>query len=155
IVGRLLGERALTLLRDTKPSETVLQVPVRDYTLLAFDDRQLARWRIPESRLPPRSVVLYRPHTLWKHYRPQGLATIIVAGLTAALLGVILVERHRRHRAELQAHKHLVVAAHLDRRAAMGALATSLAHELNQPLNAILQNAGVAEMLLTSDGRQQ
>jgi signal transduction histidine kinase len=40
--------------------------------------------------------------------------------------------------------------AHLDRRAAMGELATSLAHELNQPLNAILQNAGVAQMLLTS-----
>jgi C4-dicarboxylate-specific signal transduction histidine kinase len=31
----------------------------------------------------------------------------------------------------------------------MGELATSLAHELNQPLNAILQNAGVAQMLLT------
>jgi signal transduction histidine kinase len=40
--------------------------------------------------------------------------------------------------------------AHLDRRAAMGELATSLAHELNQPLNAILQNAGVAQMLLNS-----
>jgi signal transduction histidine kinase len=32
----------------------------------------------------------------------------------------------------------------------MGELATSLAHELSQPLNAILQNAGVAQMLLTS-----
>jgi signal transduction histidine kinase len=40
--------------------------------------------------------------------------------------------------------------AHMDRRAAMGELATSLAHELMQPLNAILQNAGVAQMLLTS-----
>jgi signal transduction histidine kinase len=41
--------------------------------------------------------------------------------------------------------------AHLDRRAAMGELATSLAHELNQPLNAILQNAGAAQMLLTAN----
>jgi signal transduction histidine kinase len=32
----------------------------------------------------------------------------------------------------------------------MGELATSLAHELNQPLNAILQNVGVAQMLLKS-----
>jgi C4-dicarboxylate-specific signal transduction histidine kinase len=32
----------------------------------------------------------------------------------------------------------------------MGELATSLAHELNQPLNAILQNAGVAQMMLAS-----
>jgi signal transduction histidine kinase len=41
--------------------------------------------------------------------------------------------------------------AHMDRRAAWGELAPSLAHELNQPLNAILQNAGVAEMLLASN----
>jgi signal transduction histidine kinase len=33
----------------------------------------------------------------------------------------------------------------------MGELATSLAHELNQPLNAILQNAGVAKMLLSAN----
>jgi signal transduction histidine kinase len=32
----------------------------------------------------------------------------------------------------------------------MGELAASLAHELNQPLNAILQNAGVAQMMLAS-----
>jgi signal transduction histidine kinase len=32
----------------------------------------------------------------------------------------------------------------------MGELATSLAHELNQPLNAILQNAGMAQMMLRS-----
>jgi len=33
----------------------------------------------------------------------------------------------------------------------MGELTTSLAHELNQPLNAILQNAGVAQMLVAAN----
>jgi len=40
--------------------------------------------------------------------------------------------------------------AHMDRRAAMGELTTSLAHELNQPLAAILRNAEAAKMQLTS-----
>src|SRR5262249_27347884 len=52
----------------------------------------------------------------------------------------------------IESRQNLAALAHLDRRAAMGELATSLAHELNQPLNAILQNAGVAQMLLTSHG---
>jgi C4-dicarboxylate-specific signal transduction histidine kinase len=38
----------------------------------------------------------------------------------------------------------------MDRRAAMGELATSLAHELNQPLAAILRNAEAAKMQLAS-----
>jgi C4-dicarboxylate-specific signal transduction histidine kinase len=62
-----------------------------------------------------------------------------------------MFERRRRRRAEIESRRNLAALAHLDRRAAMGELATSLAHELNQPLNAILQNAGVAQMLLTSN----
>ena len=38
--------------------------------------------------------------------------------------------------------------AHLDRRAALGQLTASLAHELNQPLGAILRNAEATRMLL-------
>jgi C4-dicarboxylate-specific signal transduction histidine kinase len=40
--------------------------------------------------------------------------------------------------------------AHLDRRAAMGELTASLAHELSQPLTAILRNAEAAKMVLAS-----
>jgi C4-dicarboxylate-specific signal transduction histidine kinase len=65
------------------------------------------------------------------------------------LIAGLIFERRRRQRAEIESRQHLAAIAHLDRRAAMGTLATSLAHELNQPLNAILQNAGVAEMMLT------
>jgi two-component system sensor kinase FixL len=47
-----------------------------------------------------------------------------------------------RQRAEL---------AHVARVSTMGQLASSLAHELNQPLGAILRNAEAAELLLQSD----
>jgi len=49
---------------------------------------------------------------------------------------------------ELDNQARLHEIAHLDRVASLGALATSLAHELNQPLTAILANAQAAQVLL-------
>jgi signal transduction histidine kinase len=53
-----------------------------------------------------------------------------------------------RKRAEARAKRHLDEMAHMDRVAAMGELASSFAHELNQPLAAILSNAQAAERFL-------
>jgi signal transduction histidine kinase len=55
-----------------------------------------------------------------------------------------------RRQAEAAARRHLGQIAHLDRVASMGQLASSLAHELNQPLTAILSNAQAARRLLAS-----
>jgi signal transduction histidine kinase len=57
-----------------------------------------------------------------------------------------------RRQAEAAAQVNLGQIAHLDRVAAMGQLASSIAHELNQPLAAILANAQAASLLL-SDSR--
>ena len=57
----------------------------------------------------------------------------------------------RRH-AEAAAQLNLGRIGHLDRVAAMGQLASSIAHELNQPLAAILANAQAMKLLL-SDSR--
>jgi C4-dicarboxylate-specific signal transduction histidine kinase len=53
-----------------------------------------------------------------------------------------------RRQAEAAARRHLNEIAHLDRVAGMGQLASSLAHELNQPLTAILTNAQAATRFL-------
>ena len=53
-----------------------------------------------------------------------------------------------RRQAEATAQRHLGQIAHFDRVAAMGQLASSLAHELNQPLAAMLANAQAANRLL-------
>jgi signal transduction histidine kinase len=55
-----------------------------------------------------------------------------------------------RRQAEAAARRHLSQMAHLDRVASMGQLAASLAHEINQPLTAILSNAQAARRLLAS-----
>jgi signal transduction histidine kinase len=146
--GRVLGQQAIK--RLSGQSTPLLTVPVAQYTSLLFDARQLERWGIDERLLPPGSEVRFRSPSLWRDYRPQVIGALAVAALQALLIGGLLFERRRRRRAELESRQHLVTMSHLDRRAAMGQLATSLAHELNQPLNAILQNAGVLQMLLTT-----
>ena len=53
-----------------------------------------------------------------------------------------------RRQAEAAARLNLSQIAHVDRVAAMGQLASSIAHELNQPLTAILANAQAAKRFL-------
>jgi signal transduction histidine kinase/ligand-binding sensor domain-containing protein len=60
-------------------------------------------------------------------------------------------ERERLARAEAEAQQHLNELAHLSRVSTLGGLATTLAHELNQPLAAIHSNAEAAEIYLQKD----
>jgi C4-dicarboxylate-specific signal transduction histidine kinase len=55
-----------------------------------------------------------------------------------------------RVRAEEAAHRHLLALARVGRLATAGDLAASLAHELGQPLTAIVANAEATKILLTS-----
>jgi signal transduction histidine kinase len=56
------------------------------------------------------------------------------------------VHEHRQTQAEL--HRRLLEIVHLNRQADAAALAASIAHELNQPLAAILSNTEAAEICL-------
>ena len=53
--------------------------------------------------------------------------------------------------AELTSERHRAELAHVARLSTMGELAVSLAHELNQPLGAILSNADAVELLLDAE----
>jgi signal transduction histidine kinase len=146
-IGTRLGEIALQVLDGTRtqdiPIEHVPPVPI-------FDWRQMQRWGIAERALPAGSRVLFREISIWERYRGTIFTVASVLLLQSALIAGLVVERKRRRLAEMDSRRNLAAIAHLDRRAAMGELATSLAHELSQPLNAILQNAGVMRMLLRS-----
>jgi signal transduction histidine kinase len=146
-IGTRVGEIALRVLDGTRAQDIpIVHVPA----LPVFDWHQLRRWRIAETALPANSVVLFREISVWERYRGTIVTVAIVLLLQSGLIAGLIVERKRRRRAEVEARRNLTAMAHLDRRAAMGELATSLAHELSQPLNAILQNAGVAHMLLNA-----
>jgi two-component system, LuxR family, sensor kinase FixL len=64
--------------------------------------------------------------------------------------GVSLDITHSKQ-AEIEAQEHRNEVAHLMRVASVGELSAALAHELNQPLTAILSNAQAAQLLLARD----
>jgi signal transduction histidine kinase len=64
------------------------------------------------------------------------------------LLGEVFVNALSRRRGEMEGQRLRGELAHTGRVATVGALTTSLAHELNQPLTAILSNAEAAGQLL-------
>ncbi|MFO0829690.1 MAG: PAS domain-containing protein [Phycisphaerales bacterium] len=61
------------------------------------------------------------------------------------------VDLTSRRQLEAETERQRTELAHVTRVATMGQLASSLAHELNQPLGAILRNAEAAQLLLQSD----
>ena len=62
----------------------------------------------------------------------------------------LLYEQRRRRKAEVEARQRMSELAHMNRNATAGELSASIAHELNQPLGAILNNAETATIILNS-----
>jgi C4-dicarboxylate-specific signal transduction histidine kinase len=68
--------------------------------------------------------------------------------LQAAIISWLLVERRRRHFAQADASDRRREVVRLNRVTTASVLSSSIAHELNQPLGAILSNTEAAQMLL-------
>ena len=145
-IGNEVGDLALQILAGGTPST----LPPRPTGSNAdrVDWRELKRWNISESLVPPGGEVRFRPPTLWEQYRWQMTAISAAIVLQALVIAWLLIERRRRHTAERESQQRLQEVVHLNRTATAGALSASIAHELNQPLGAILCNAEAAETLL-------
>ena len=76
------------------------------------------------------------------------LANLVAVTAVLALLIVLLVQRRALHELRGQLRRRTGELAHAARLAAAGELSASIAHEINQPLGAILANADAADMLL-------
>ena len=64
------------------------------------DWQALQRWHIPESALPPGSVILYRKPTLWQRERNFVIAAIAVIAVLCSLILALLWQRARKRKAE-------------------------------------------------------
>jgi signal transduction histidine kinase len=110
-----------------------------------YDWREMQRWGISESSLPPGSQIYFRDPTAWERYHWQ-IVSIAAALLLQTLLIIgLFYERHRRRNAEATSRQHLSELAHMNRNSAAGELSASIAHEMLQPLTAIVAggNAGL------------
>ena len=138
LVQRILkGERA-----------TDIPITVGEFIHPIFDWRQMQRFGISETTLPAGTEIRFRPPGIWEHYRWQMVAIFAAVVLQAGVIFGLLIERRRRRIAEQESRLRLGEVVHLNRTATAGALSASIAHELNQPLGAILCNAEAAEVLL-------
>jgi PAS domain S-box-containing protein len=64
------------------------------------DWRQLRRWNISESALPPDTVVLYRELTLWERDRNYILGAALLIVVQSVLIVGLLMQRARKRKAE-------------------------------------------------------
>ena len=127
-----------------------IKVPTIELSAPKYVWRQLKRWNISESRLPPGSEVLFREPTVWQRYSWQIALTLAVILAQAGLISVLLDQRRRRQLAEVQSRQRMTELARVVRFSTAGELTASIAHEINQPLGSILTNAETADAILQS-----
>lgn len=97
--GTHIGDMALRVLAGTRPQdipiETVRVMPVIDW-------RQVLRWKIDPSRLPPDARIEYREPSVWERYRLYIVGAVTALLAQAALIAGLTIQRARRRKAEQQ-----------------------------------------------------
>ena len=148
-----IGEATARIVLRLLNGESASTIPVTTGAFVkpVFDWRALQRWNVSEQRLPPGSEIRFREATAWEQYRRQLSAGVAVVLLQAAMIAWLLFERHRRSAAEVEAGSRRRQVIHLNRVATATVLSSSIAHELSQPLGAMLLNIQTAQQLLKED----
>ena len=147
------GERVAKHLVDTLAAGPNVAPPAPGFVPAecVADARELAKWSIPQDRLPSGCTIRFGELSALQRYRWQialGLAIILSQSV---LIAALVIQRRRRQRAEHETHAARTELVHAARLASMGELTASIAHEIKQPLSAILAHADTAELLLDSD----
>ncbi len=144
-----LGETVGDLVLDSIAGKSVgdIQAP----QTFIVDARQLGRWGLTEKNLPAGTIQMYKQKSLWEEHWLAVTGGFGVVLMQANIIAALLLERRRRREAESRSRLHLLEAVHLNQSATAGALSSSVAHELNQPLSAIRNNAEAASQLLRGD----
>jgi signal transduction histidine kinase len=146
--GRQAALLAIGLLAG-RPIPAPDALPIAPVRCVA-DHARLRAYGLDAGALPAGCDLLNPPRTLWNEYRGAVLVAAAVVALQALTIGGLLVQRRRRRLAEVDALQRRTELARAMRFAAMGELTASIAHEINQPLGAILSNADAADLLLRS-----
>ena len=97
-LGRKTGALVLHALNNPEVVDLSLEeTPTR----WMFDDVQLRRWNISESRLPTGSIVLNRESFAWRRYLWPIVAAALLVSLQGTIIGALLVQRRNRRRVEV------------------------------------------------------
>lgn len=103
-IGRKTGEVALRVLSGERPGDIAVSQANNVYM---FDWRKLKHWGLSESQLPPGSIVLYKPVSIWDQYAIYLVGGGVVIFLLTLLLVVSAVNLRRRRNAEISLEQRL------------------------------------------------
>ncbi|WP_245313491.1 sensor histidine kinase [Bradyrhizobium sp.] len=145
-IGREAGQLAMRILGGESPSN--IPSVAGDNVKPIFDWRQLKLWNVDEANLPPGSEVRFREPSFWEQYYWRVMISVGLVLVQATMIVILLRERRLRFLAEVEARQRMSELAHMNRLATAGEMSVTIAHELSQPLAAILINAETAEQVL-------
>ena len=114
-----------------------IKTPPVQFATPRFDWREMQRWGISESRLPPGSEIHFREPTIWQQYFWTMAGIVAALVVQSALIIALFWEDRRRRKSEANAQVLMAELTHMNRVATAGQLTASIAHEIRQPLAAI------------------
>jgi signal transduction histidine kinase len=161
IVGGLLiseaemGRRAATTALRILQGEALAAIdpsPVKAAGLV-YDFRELERWGIRETALPPGSTVLFRPPSAWEQYRVPILIGLGILAIQSVFIGGLLAQRSRLRVAqdEARALARRLLTAHEDEHRR---LALELHDDFSQRLARLAIDASGVERCLSASPQQ-
>ena len=140
--GQRAAEVAIRILGGEKPDD--IKVPAVGFGTPRFDWREMQRWGISESRLPPGSEIHFREPSAWDRYRTQVLGISAAMLVQAALIAWLFYERQQRQHSEAAelALSGRLIDAHEEERSRVG---RELHDDVTQRLALLAINAGREE----------
>jgi signal transduction histidine kinase len=143
--GQRVGDLVALALDGRLAGAPVVQPPVPSNCLV--DGRQLVRFGLSARGLPAGCEIRFVEVPFLQRYAWQTAAVVLALLAQSALIAGLLLQRRRRRAAEQSLQAQRAQLLHASRLAVAGELTAAIAHEINQPLTAILGNAEAGEML--------
>ncbi len=149
----IVGRETAEIVNRAFAAGGAAQIPVTasDSMKPVFSWLELRKFGISENLLPPGSEVRFRRMDMWERYRWQVALIAAAFLLQSFLILAFLYEDRRRRTAEAEALQLRSELAHVDRVATAGELSASIAHEIRQPLAAIVAFGTAGLRWLTRD----
>jgi signal transduction histidine kinase len=166
-MGKLTGKLVARVLNGEAPSSIGVQESPE--TRCIADWQQLQHWGLDENLLPPDCEVRFREITIWDRYHVHFTVALTVILVQSALIIVLMLNRRRlkqtqtafqdefdrRNHAETTASRLRGRLVRFSKERSLGTMATTLSHEINQPLIAIQNYAQAAMRRLQSDAYEK
>ncbi|MBN3752305.1 hypothetical protein G3N95_05100 [Paraburkholderia sp. Tr-20389] len=143
--GRRTGRAALSVLEGRSTGAIGLPaLPAR----CVVNASEAERFGLDTARLAEDCSLVAQPPSIYREYRSTVLLSAGVLLAQSLTIAALLMQRRRRRRAEAESSARSAELARAARISTVGELSASIAHEVGQPLGAILSNADAADLLV-------